>query len=1166
MAQGNLSQNHWAIKLGLSRGHWSAIVNGKHPFPSPRTRERMLEVFGIAFDELFDVESGPAEGSDATFQAALADKYLIEREIGQGGMGTVYLTRDVKHNRMVALKVVSPEAVSGIGTQQFLKEIRLTARLQHHHILPLYDSGEAAGFPYYVMPYIESGSLREYLRRKKQLSMDEAMQLARGIAAALMHAHEHSVLHCDVKPENVLVSDLHAFVADFGISRAVHAEFFEWGKRSELDSSAGTPAYVSPEQASGEPNLDQRSDVYSFACVVWEMLAGRPPFKGTTTMETVAQRFTAMPDLKRFAPHIPRPVAKVIAAGMALRGESRPETPSDFVQALEAAAAQKKSFLTDTLGLAASRAVATVRRLVGTKPSKRRQRFMDSVVQDFRYAVRSLMRQPALAAIVGLTLALGIGMNTAIFSVLYGVLFQPLPYQQPDELIRIGRTRPELPTVLLPISVPNFIDFKPQITQLAAFEGETPTQLIVETNEEASRVRGLQVTTGFFDLFGVPAQLGRTFVPEDGVPGAEQVVVLGDGFWRDRLGSDPDVVGTTIRLSENPYTIAGIAPPGFDFGRASLWIPFQWHVDSIPSRDSNFIRLYGRVEAGVDVQAATAELHALWTALGEQYADNYDDSGMRAEPLLQAAVSRSRTPLLILAGAVGLVLLVACANVVNIMLARSEARYREIAVRAALGAGRGRLFRQFLTESLVLSLTGGAVGLGAAYAGVRVIVGLYGSDIPRSDEIGISGIALGFAVLVSVLTGVLVGLAPALQAKPNHAALKEGGRGASGRITTVRQGLVIAEVALALMLVTGTGVLLKSFWRATQSDMGFNGENLLIVNLWTPPSRYQNYTERATFYESLLPQLTALPTVQHAAMSSLIPARAFGNNYTTIAVVGREDERESHFVENRRVTQTYFETLDMRLILGRIFTDADLSTGGVIVINEELVRQLFDEGENPLGARLGDGWQNPPEIVGVVNDVRSFGPDERPRPTMYWPVAASTNLVLRTAGDPLQVVPQIRQTLTNLDPAVRIFRVDTMSDILVRSLGDRRFQLALLIVFGGVALLLGAVGIYGVMSYTVAQRTRELGVRLALGSSTNSLLRLVLRQGTILALIGVGVGAAGALATRRVLANMVFDVSTSDPITYGVVALLLTGVAALACYIPARRAAKVDPMEALRYE
>jgi serine/threonine-protein kinase len=399
LAHSTLSQNHWAIKLGLSKGHWSAIVNGRHPFPSPKTRERMLEVFKLPFDDLFEVESGPAEGADASFQAAIADKYLIEKEVGQGGMGTVYLARDVKHNRTVAMKVVSPEAVSGIGTQQFLKEIRYIARLQHHHILPLYDSGEAAGFPYYVTPYLEAGSLRDHLKRKKQLSLEETLQIARGISAALQHAHEHSVLHCDVKPENVLLSETHAYVADFGISRAVHAEFLEWGKRSELDSSAGTPAYVSPEQASGERNLDARADLYSFACMVFEMLAGIPPFEGTTTMETVAQRFTTTPALRRYAPHIPRSVAKAVATGMALKSEHRPGTVLDFIQSLETAAAQKAPRALQASSLVASRALAAVRRAIGPKPSRRRQTFMDTILQDLRYAFRSLFRQPVLAGI-----------------------------------------------------------------------------------------------------------------------------------------------------------------------------------------------------------------------------------------------------------------------------------------------------------------------------------------------------------------------------------------------------------------------------------------------------------------------------------------------------------------------------------------------------------------------------------------------------------------------------------------------------------------------------------------------------------------------------------------------------------------------------------------------
>ena len=767
IAQSSLSQNHWAIKLGLSKGHWSAIVNGKHPFPSPRTRERMLEVFGVGFDDLFEVEAGPAEGSDATFQSAIAEKYLIEREIGHGGMGTVYLTRDIKHGRLVAMKVISPEAVSGIGVQQFLKEIRLTARTQHHHILPLHDSGEAAGYPYYVTPYIEDGSLRDHLKRKKQLSVEETLQIARGIAAALQHSHEHSVLHCDIKPENILLSGTHAFVADFGISRAVHAEFFEWGRRSELDSSAGTPAYVSPEQASGERNLDQRSDVYSLACVVFEMLAGRPPFKGTTTMETVAQRFTSTPDLEKYAPHVLRGVARAVALGMALKNEHRPATANDLIDSIEDAAKNTKPWV-EAVGLFTSRVMTSIRRVVRPKTSARRQRFMDSVLQDLRYAFRSLLRQPVVTGVVGLTLALGIGLNTAIFSVLYGVLFQPLAYEEPDRLMYIGRTRPELPDVLLPISPPNFVDLVPQVTQFGGIEARTGASFMMDDGDNAALVFGSRTTPGLLDLLGVPPQLGRTLSTSDGVVGAEHVVVISHGFWQNRLGGDPDVIGSTVRFTETPYTVVGVMPQGFRFRGSNFFVPFQWDLGNVGVRRSNFINLYGRLTPGAQVEAASAELHSLWTALGAQQAEGeYDDSGMRAEPLLEATVSRSRAPLFILAGAVGLVLLVACANVANLMLARSEARHREIALRAALGAGRRRLIRQFLTESLVLSVGGGLVGLGAAFAGMRILLALSANAIPRVDEVGMNGIVLAFALLVSVVTGVIVGLAPALQAKPD---------------------------------------------------------------------------------------------------------------------------------------------------------------------------------------------------------------------------------------------------------------------------------------------------------------------------------------------------------------------------------------------------------------
>ena len=651
LAQSHLSQNHWAIRLGLSRGHWSGIVNGKHPYPSAKTRERLIEAFDVPFNDLFEFQATPSQQTEADFQAAIADRYLLDHEIGEGGMGTVYLARDVKHGRLVALKVVSSEAVSGIGSEQFLKEIRYTARLQHHHILPVHDSGEAAGQPFYVMPYVRSGSLRDLLERKGQLSVDEALRIADGVGKALQHAHDNRVLHCDVKPENVLLSDDHAYVADFGISRAIHAEVFEWGRRHDIDSSAGTPAYVSPEQATGDRNLEPRSDVYSLACMVFEMLAGRPPFRGTTTMETVAQRFTAVPDLRRYAPHVPRGVAKAIATAMALEADRRPGTPGDFVQGLRSGIRQSQSRAAEAVGLALSRAVTTVRRVIELKPSSRRQTFMDSVLQDLRYAIRSLRRQPMLAVIVGLTLALGIGMNTAIFSVLYGVVFQPLQYDDPDRLMYIGRTRPELPGVLLPISPANFVDLTPQITQFEAVEARTGVGFILEDKTDAARVFGSQVTTGLLDLLGIPPRLGRTFVPGDGVVGAERVVLVSDAFWQNRLGSDPDVIGSAIRLSETPYTVIGVMPPDFNFRSSGFFVPFRWDLSNLGTRRSNFINLYGRLAPGAEPQAAAAELHGLWTALGAQQAEgNYDDSGMHAKPLLDVTVGRSRTPLYILAG------------------------------------------------------------------------------------------------------------------------------------------------------------------------------------------------------------------------------------------------------------------------------------------------------------------------------------------------------------------------------------------------------------------------------------------------------------------------------------------------------------------------------------
>ena len=459
LALSRLSQNHWALKLGLSRGHWSEIVNGKHPYPSPKTRERMLEVLGLPFEELFEIEAGIPSWADIDFRRAIADRYLIDSELGQGGMGAVYLARDVRHGRTVAVKVISSEAVSGIGITQFLREIATVAQLQHPHILPLFDSGAVAGHPFYVMPYVRGGSLRARLQSAIRLPVDEAVKLTAGMAAGLQHAHEARILHCDVKPENILLDGSHVYVMDFGVARKLHTEFLPWSQRRELDLSAGTPAYVSPEQASGEKELDTRTDVYSLACVLYEMLAGRAPFEGTTTQAVVARRFIEPPPpLREFAPEIPSLLERAVERGMELEPRRRPATTAEFSTAVSTAA-QPASGALARLSIAITRGVSRLRRSRRGLTIRFGSVGMESVWQDFRHALRALRQNPAFATVVALTLALGIGANTAIFSVVCGVLLKPLPHRDGARLVYLRQSSDQ--GANLYFSVPEVRDFRP---------------------------------------------------------------------------------------------------------------------------------------------------------------------------------------------------------------------------------------------------------------------------------------------------------------------------------------------------------------------------------------------------------------------------------------------------------------------------------------------------------------------------------------------------------------------------------------------------------------------------------------------------------------------------------------------------------------------------------
>jgi serine/threonine protein kinase len=552
MARSNLSQNHWAMKLGLSRGHWSDIVNGKHPYPSVKTRERILEVFKVDLAELFETEAGG--WSDHHFQAAISDRYLIDRELGHGGMGTVYVARDVKLGRLVALKVVSPEAVSGIGIKQFLKEIRYSARLDHHHILPLHDAGEAGGYPYYVMPYVRGGSLRDLLNRKQRLAVAEATTIVGGVAAALSYAHENHVLHCDVKPANVLLSGEHAFVADFGISRAIHAEAFEWGKPTALDTSAGTPAYVSPEQAGGESDLDARSDVYSLACMTFEVLAGRAPFSGNNTMAVVAQRFTAeVPDLKRLAPDVPARVANTVKRGMSLDLERRPQSVSEFARSLERGASHAMP-IREHISLVGSRLSAFRSRVTGRSPSGTRPtpgspalvkglQMLGSIKQDVTYAFRTFTRAPAYAATVVLTLAFGIAANALVFSLMSPYFLRPLPFDDPDRLVQLGHVDSLAGWDGARFSLPQLEDYRSRsraFEDLGAYYYGSRNLTGVEGPQRAQ----IGFLTGnMFSILQAEPALGRTFLPEEGELTAPAVAVLDHGLWQRRYGADPEILG-----------------------------------------------------------------------------------------------------------------------------------------------------------------------------------------------------------------------------------------------------------------------------------------------------------------------------------------------------------------------------------------------------------------------------------------------------------------------------------------------------------------------------------------------------------------------------------------------------------------------------------------------
>jgi len=812
---------------------------------------------------------------------------------------------------------------------------------------------------------------------------------------------------------------------------------------------------------------------------------------------------------------------------------------------------------------------------------------MGTLGQDLRYGVRMLVKKPGFTLIAVITLGLGIGANTAIFSVVNAVLLNPLPYREPDRLMRFWETNPLKHWTQATVAPANLLDWQQQsqsFTEIAAYigsdkKGPTLSGWELNAGDEPERVQGLLVTGNLFAVLGADAQLGRTLREEETWEGQHAVVVLSYGLWQRRFGSDPKVVGQKITLNGRTREIVGVMPPGFYFPskEAELWAPMGWNRNQLTHvRRPHFLRAVGRLKPGVTMPQAQAEMKAIAARLEAQYPDTNTRMGVGLGPLKEWIVAEVRLPLVVLLVAVAFVLLIACTNVANLMLARAQARAREVAIRSALGAGRLALVRQLLTESLLLAFVGGAVGLMLALWFKDLLVAFSPGDIPRLDELRLDWRVLGFTLGATLLTTLLTGLAPALQSsKPRLAStLKEGGqKGASGQGNRLRSALVVAEVALALMLATGAGLMIRSFLRLRVVDPGFDSHNLLTLKVRLPAARYKDHGQMQAFFAQAEERIRSLPGVTEVGSTTMPPLG--GYKWTSdFTIEGRSPDDYGREVRHKEVTVGYFRTLGLPLLGGRFFSESDTAESRpVIVINNTFARRYF-AGQDPIGRRLKFGKPSEPDawqtVIGIVGDEKQDGLGAEVKPEIYQsslqsPQDAMT-IVTRTSVDPRTLIGPVREQLRALDRSLPVYEVKTIREVLEESLARERFVTLLLVVFAALALVLAAVGVYGVMAYSVAQRTHEIGVRVALGAQNRDVLKLVLWQGTRLTLTGVGSGVVASLALTRLMGRLLFGVSATDPATFVAIAFLLTVVALLACYVPARRATKVDPMVALRYE
>ena len=1171
------------MRLGLSRGHWSDLRSGRHPFPSSRTRQRIIEVFGVTESDLFEPVAGSRE-DNFDFRLAIAARFELTSELGQGGMGTVYLANDLALGRVVALKMVAAEAVAGVGASQLVQEIAHVSRLQHPNILPLFDAGERVGSPFYVMPWIRGGSLGTMLRKRTRLPIHEAIGMLGGIAAGIAHAHEHQVLHCDIKPENILVDAGHVYVMDFGIARKLHSEAAEWVSiRKELDFSAGTPDYVSPEQASGSAIIGRRSDVYSLACVAYEMIAGRTPFRGESTQQIVSRRFTERPPrLQQFAPDVPAAVADVIERAMALDPADRPDTATAFVDELKVAARQASAWRT-ALSVGRSQLTRRLRTVVAEPVSGREKRvplreWLATVRQDLTYSLRQRRRAAVLTLTAVLTLALGIGLTTAVFAVVDGVLLRPLPFPESDRLVAL-QSVDSAGNAFSRVSSSNWNDWSSSsVLESSAIHQDGRVSVVA--GDAALRADAEEVSARFFDVLRARFRVGRGFTTSDAAA-RSRLVVVSEEFWRSTLGS-ATIDGLSFQVNGFVYTVSGVLEAGQAYPEGTdVWLLTIPRTFGGSERNNINFAAIGRLAAGISIDQARENLSGIARRIQAQEPVALYSYGVGVRSLVVDLTGDSAGTLWLLMAAVGFVLLIACANLASANLTQGLARGREIAVRAALGASTARIMRQVLLDHMMVALIGGALGIALAWVLTRSAALLGAAQLPRAASITIDPRVMLFALLIAGLAGLATGILPAMLAtrvppgrviESGLRGFVRGGRGVPGR------AFVAAEIALALVLVTGAGLLVQSFRAVLSRPLGFLTEGVVAAEVTLSGPRYgRDSTAVLDYWSRLRSALAELPGSRGAGLVNWVPLVRTGSGFIEIAGKDLPGAGAGY----RMVSEGYFETLGMRLLDGRAFQASDLANGLRVTVISKRMAERYWPGESPVGSQVratsmepvGRGQPAPwLTVIGVVADARPGGYETDETAEMYvlyrqlpaWRIA-TLSAVVRGTGSRESTMQAVRRTVQSIDPGIPA-DFEFLTTHADRVTASRRFSMSALLVFGGLSLALAAIGVYGVLSFAAAQRTREMAVRAALGADRTSLRWLVVGSGARVIGAGIAIGLVGAWNVAKLARSLLFQVEPRDPVILAGATVTIALVGLLAAAVPARRAARVDPMEALREE